>query len=253
MPARTLATCLSITAALGLASAPQLARADWTGKGEVGYVMARGNSDTDTGNAKLDIAKEIGVWKHSLALSGLYGKNNDITTAQRWDIRWQSDYKLSERMFAFGAARYEDDNFSGFDYQATLSAGLGYHFINTEATKLTGTLGAGYRVLRPEQLIKDAAGNVVQRIKGERSENVVANAGIDFEQKLTATTTLTDKLLVEAGSDNTYVNNDLALRVSMTGKLALSVGYSVRHNTDPPPGIEKTDQLTTLNLVYMIK
>ena len=33
----------------------------------------------------------------------------------------------------------------------------------------------------------------------------------------------------------------------------LSVGYGIRHNSDPPAGAKKTDQLTTLNLVYNIK
>jgi putative salt-induced outer membrane protein YdiY len=102
-------------------------------------------------------------------------------------------------------------------------------------------------------LVRDAFGNVVQRIKGEQSEDLVGNAGIDYEHKLTANTTLTDKLLVEAGSTNTFASNDLAVRVSMTDKLALSVAYTVRHNTKPPAGLEKTDQLTTLNLVYLIK
>ena len=36
-------------------------------------------------------------------------------------------------------------------------------------------------------------------------------------------------------------------------RLALAVGYSVRHNTDPPVGFEKTDTLTTINLVYELK
>jgi putative salt-induced outer membrane protein YdiY len=35
--------------------------------------------------------------------------------------------------------------------------------------------------------------------------------------------------------------------------LALAVGYSVKHNSDPPPGFEKTDTLTTINLVYELK
>jgi putative salt-induced outer membrane protein YdiY len=39
----------------------------------------------------------------------------------------------------------------------------------------------------------------------------------------------------------------------MTDVLALAVGYSVRHKTDPPPGVEKTDTLTTINLVYELK
>ena len=138
-------------------------------------------------------------------------------------------------------------------YQGSLSAGVGYHFIQTEATTFTATLGAGYRALRPEDLIKDEFGDVVERIKGERSEDAVANASLAYEHKLTANTTLSEKLLVETGSDNTSANNELAVRVSMTDTLALSVAYAVRHNTDPPEGLEKTDQLTTVNLVYAIK
>jgi putative salt-induced outer membrane protein len=41
--------------------------------------------------------------------------------------------------------------------------------------------------------------------------------------------------------------------VKMSDKLALAVGYAVRHNTDPPPAFKKTDTLTTVNLVYQIK
>jgi putative salt-induced outer membrane protein len=44
-----------------------------------------------------------------------------------------------------------------------------------------------------------------------------------------------------------------ALQMRMTDVLALAVGYSVRHNTDPPVGFEKTDTLTTNDLVYEIK
>lgn len=39
----------------------------------------------------------------------------------------------------------------------------------------------------------------------------------------------------------------------MTGVLALAVGYSVRHNTDPPFGFEKTETPTTINRVYEIR
>jgi putative salt-induced outer membrane protein YdiY len=39
----------------------------------------------------------------------------------------------------------------------------------------------------------------------------------------------------------------------MGEKLALALGYAVRHNTDPPAGFEKTDTLTTVNVVYEVK
>ncbi len=40
------------------------------------------------------------------------------------------------------------------------------------------------------------------------------------------------------------------LQVAMSKKLALKVGYQVRHNSDVGPGVESTDQLITTNLVY---
>ncbi len=104
-----------------------------------------------------------------------------------------------------------------------------------------------------QQLIKDANGVVIQRIKGETLEDVVANAGVQYEQQITGTTKLIDKFLMEAGSDNTFAQNDFSIEVSMTDILALSVGHSVRRNSDPPPGQEQTDRLTTVNLVYNIK
>jgi putative salt-induced outer membrane protein len=69
-------------------------------------------------------------------------------------------------------------------------------------------------------------------------------------QQITSTTRLTDKLLVQSGGQNTAVANDFAVAVNMTNALALSVGYGVRYNSEPPAGSKTTDQLTTINLVY---
>jgi putative salt-induced outer membrane protein len=246
------------TAVLGAAMVASLmaapaAHADWTGKGEAGLIVSRGNSESTSANAKLDIARESGNWKNSAFLGILYGKNASFTTGQRIEAKYQLDRKISERMFWFGALRGEQDKFSGFAYQATLSTGLGYKFIDDESTKLTGTFGIGYRRLRPELLTKDAAGQVIARQKLDATGDAIATAGLDFSHVLTKSTKILNKLAIESGSKNTLVANDLALQVSMTDALALSVGYGVRYNTDPPAGAKKSDQLTTINLVYNIK
>jgi len=67
---------------------------------------------------------------------------------------------------------------------------------------------------------------------------------------LSGSTTLSDKLLVESGSNDTLVTNTLALAVKISTKLALSVGYNVQNNSNPPAGLKKLDSLETLNLVY---
>jgi putative salt-induced outer membrane protein len=45
----------------------------------------------------------------------------------------------------------------------------------------------------------------------------------------------------------------LGVEVTITGALGLRVGYQVRHNSDVLPGVEKTDTLTTVGLIYETK
>jgi putative salt-induced outer membrane protein YdiY len=46
------------------------------------------------------------------------------------------------------------------------------------------------------------------------------------------------------------MTNTLALAVKISTKLALSVGYNVQDNDNPPGGVKKLDTLETVNLVY---
>ncbi|MEX2149607.1 MAG: DUF481 domain-containing protein [Steroidobacteraceae bacterium] len=130
MTARILALLMLI------ALAPTPASADWSGKGQFGGVLSRGNTDTETINATIDVANEIDRWTHKAGFSLLRTVNEDVTSADRWELRGQSEYQLTERGFLFGSLRYEDDRFTDYDYQATAAAGYGYHFIATDTTSL---------------------------------------------------------------------------------------------------------------------
>lgn len=230
---------LQILAGIALAlAAASVAQADpWKGKGEAGIVFARGNSDSDTVNIKLAMSKVIDLWKHSLDMSYLRASSNGVESSNRFVGGWQSDYKVSERSFAFGALHYERDQYSGFDYQASASTGLGYKFYDTDKIKLSAQAGLGYRQLK-------------DNVSGETSGNVVFVAGMNYENAITATTKIIDKFHAESGSDNTLLSNYLGVEVKMSDKLALAAGYDVRQNTKPPAGKKKTDTVTTLNLVY---
>jgi len=222
----------------------------WTGKGQAGYVSSQGNSDAKSANAAIDMGLLDGPWQHAFHLGGLYGQSAGIVSAERWDALWQTNYDLTTDLYTFGALRYQHDMFNGFQYQASGTAGLGYKFINTDATKLSAQVGVGYRGLRPEDLTKDAAGAVIARTPLASENGAIVAAGVNYSQALSSTTTLSDKLLIEAGSGDTLVTNALALAVKISTKLALSVGYSIQDNTKPPAGLKKLDSLETVNLVY---
>jgi putative salt-induced outer membrane protein len=223
----------------------------WTGKGQAGYTSSQGNTEAKSANAALDMAYLDGPWNHTFHLGGLYGQSTGVVSAERWDTLWQTNYSFTPDLFTFGALRYSHDLFSGFDYQASASAGLGYKFINTDTTKLSAQVGVGYQVIRPEDIDKDpVTGAVIGRSLQPSENSVIGTLGVLYSQALTKTTTLSDNLLVNSGSINTLVTNTLALTVKMSTKLALSVGYNIQDNTSPPPGLKKVDSLETVNLVY---
>lgn len=244
-----------LAAALSVAAWPTLASAaeDWTGKGELGLVLSRGNTTSETFAAKADMTKEVDPWKHTVGFSVLRSSARDPdtgvdkTTGNRYEFHGQSDYKLDARSYVYAGARYENDDFAPFEYQAILAAGYGYKIIDSETTKLAAEVGAGYRRQQERDTVLGS---------GAQTGDAVFRGKIGYEQKLTESTKVYDSFLVESGSNNTFLQNEVGVQVSMTDKLALSVAHVIRHNSDvpvtvpPARPIKKTDQLITANLVF---
>jgi putative salt-induced outer membrane protein len=220
-----------------LGTTPAFSAELWGGEGQLGFVLARGNSDADTVNAKLEMARETATWKNAFGVAALRASSEGDRNAERYAASWQTDYRFSPRSYWYGGARYEDDRFSGFDYQASLVTGLGHRFFDEEDFKLFGQAGLGFRRLETA-------------LTGLTEDNVIFSGELRYEQKLTDTTSLKNKLIIEAGEANTFLSNELAVQVKINARFSLAAGLGVRHNTDPPSGRDKTDTLTTLNLVY---
>lgn len=247
----------TLLAAAVLACLPLAASATdggWSGTGEFGLAMARGNAKSDNANGKIAFAKEDDRWKHAFYFSALRNKSEvsaDIdgdgvpekfmqTSANRYEFGASSAVKMNEVSSWVAALRYENDDFAPYEHQTTFSIGYGHTFINNARTNLVTEIGPGYR------RAKDA-------LTGETQSDFIGRGLLGYKHMLTANTSLFDTLLVEAGSDNTFVSNEFGIAVAMNSKLALKAGFDVRHNTDVGPGIEKTDRLTKVNLVYNFK
>jgi putative salt-induced outer membrane protein len=232
------------------APAPPPPQDVWIGKGQFGFLDSHGNSDAESINGNVDMTRYDGAWKNELYLGGLYGKSAGVTSAERWEAHTQTNYNFSGDLFAFGGFRYEHDLFDGFQYQGSVTGGIGYKFIDTDDNKLTGQIGAGYRRLRPEDIYKDPDGVVYSRVLHDATGEAIGTAGLDFSHSFNKTTVLTNKFLVESGSDNTMIHDEIALTVKMSDKLALSIGYGITNNSSPPPTIQKLDTVATVNLVF---
>ena len=243
--------CATLTsfAALAEDAPPPPPQGVWIGKGQFGLLASQGNSSGESINAGIDMGLLLDPWEHKLHLEGLYGKSSGVVSAERWGANWQSNYTFTPVWFAFGGLRYQHDLFSGFQYQGSETGGVGYKLLNTPDTKLSVQVGVGYREERPEDQTKLPTGQVIRTLL-PNDDSVIFTAGLDYSQAFTSTTTLSDKLLLEAGSGDTLITNTLALTVKMSTRLALSIGYNLQDNTKPPGGLKKIDSVETVNLVF---
>ncbi len=210
--------------------------ADWTGTGEFGFVMARGNADTDALNLKLGMKKDADNWLHEYYAAALRASVNGDASASRFELGGKSGYKFSDTSYMFGALRYENDDFASYEHQTTFSAGYGFWAIKDETTNLQFEIGPGVRRAK--------------LISGETESDAILRGWMNYSHKFNASTELYETLLVEASSDNKFVQNDFGVQVKMSDALALKAGLQWRHNSDVPVGVKKNDTLTTLNLVY---
>ena len=251
----TLLLALALSAVPGLALAQDdEASGDthgWTGTGELGLALSRGNSRSEHLNARLAFGRETEAWKHDWYAAAMRSKGETSgdfdgdgieeerygLSANRYELGASSGYKFDQRNYISGSGRYENDDFAPYEYQAILALSYGRRMIDGERTKLLGEVGPGYRRAR------DAETGVVE-------SDAIVRGLLDFSHQLTGNTVLGNRLLVEAGSDNTFVQNDLGVAVAMNEAFALKAGLQLRHNTDVAPGTRKTDTLTTVNLVY---
>jgi len=239
----------------------------WTGSGEFGFASSYGNSRSENINAKLGVSQENDLWKNNFFLNGLRSKGevevqdqqgNTIdrltTTANRYDSGASVGYKLDPRSYIVTAARYEHDDFGANLWQGIVSVGYGYIALKTERTELSFEAGPGYKRYRPadvDQAVTQPDGTTeTVRVRQNTVSEAVGRGLVNYKYRLTDNTAFEDTLLIEAGSDNKYYQNDIGLSVSMTKKVALKLGYQLRYNSDVQPGTQSTDSLVTTNLLY---
>jgi putative salt-induced outer membrane protein len=255
-------TLIAAALAALMALPAEASAADWTGTGEFGLAFARGNSESETINARFSLRQDAEPWLYEFTAGGLRAKGEIITVnantgairresvsnANRYDLGGKVGRRIGERVYLYGSGRYDRDDFAAFRWQFSSTVGLGYEFIKEERTTLTSELGLGWRRFQPIDIV------VVEPppprvVRPDSDDSMIARLGVDFAHKLTDTTDVVNKLVVESGGGTTFAQNDLGVSVRINERFALRTGFQLRHNSDVPPGVSKTDRLLTTNIV----
>lgn len=232
-------TCAVTTLALALFSTPALSDDTGTdglgGSVEAGVVSTRGNSETKTVNSRLKLNYTQPRWRHEATASFLYASDKGKSTAQRLVAGEKSSYALGERLYGFGALRYEDDRFSGFKYRSIESVGAGYTFLHN-GVDLAGEVGPGARQSKSND--------------GVRSNDLVLRVWGRFGWKISTTAEFAEELTVTAGRQGTVTESETSVKSRIVGDLAMKLSYELRHNSKSSAGKRSTDTTASAALVY---
>ncbi len=236
---------LAVLSGISLNVSAQQDSEGWSGQGEAGFVKASGNTDSENLNVGLSFLKDGELWDHEIKLIALNASNSGADTADSLAADYTLKRALTERSNIFFNLGYLDDDFDGFTEQYSTSLGYGYKVVDTEKVKWETGIGLGYRDTSTELLLDDGS-----RIEGEDVSGATLVLRSDYSHQFTDNTQFIDKFKAELGADNSFIENDAALYVAMNERFSLKAGILIRHNTDPAPGVDETDTITSFSLVY---
>lgn len=208
----------------------------WKGEGQIGASQSSGNTNSVGLSAGVALARNGIDWTHKFRAQADYQRTNGKTSVERYLGELEPQYRINDRTFAFGLARWEHDRILGYDTRWNLSGGLGYKVFDSKKMTLSVKGGPAFRQ--------------TDFVSGEEDTELTALAGVDFGWQISPTLRLTQVASTIIGEANGSTSSQTALNAKLTGALSARIAYSAQIDTSPPPGIESVDTQTRFTLVY---
>jgi putative salt-induced outer membrane protein len=244
------------------AATPDDSKDSTTFKLTAGGFLSAGNSRTIAATTAADFFMRRDTSAFTAAAAFNYGRSApgpDLpseTTVQNYQATARYDYFFSGGLAGFGSVSTRRDRFQGLDLRLNLDPGLAYYFIDEKAQRLWTELGYDFQFdVRRQEVVTasllDPDVEDVERTEVRHNVRLFAgyvnqllaavkfNAGVEYLQNVTK-------------AKNARLNFDLGLTAQLNGSFSISTTLSVKFDNNPLPGIESTDVVSALNLVYTI-
>ncbi len=213
----------------------------WTGGGSVGFAGTSGNARTLTFTTAINAARitntdKFSVYFNAIKASALVnGKNSDTAQAVRGGLGY--DHNLTPRLFLNLFNDYEYDKFQNLDLRFVVGAGLGFHAVKTERSRLDLLGGIDFNHSSfSTPLIRDSA-----EIYFGDDYNYKLNAATSFYQDF--------RMFNDLSNIGTYrMNFDVGASTKFSKWLSWNLALSDRYLNHPAPGRKTNDFLYTTGL-----
>lgn len=236
----TMVVFIATTFLTNSVSAAEATPTGWDGEVSLTASQTSGNTNTTDVGFGLKLERVGDKWEHKFNSLVDYGRANGVANNRLFEIGYQLNRKISERVFTYANVDYFNDEFGAFEEGYFIGVGGGYKVLTSETMQWGVEAGAGYRS---------------QTTQGPLSftENEIAFRGAsDFDYKINEAVSLYNNTEILSSSSDTYIWNEIGLSSKISGALSARFSFRVDYHTNAPFGTNDTDTITRFGIVYSL-
>jgi len=234
-------------------------RHGWTGGANVGFSVARGNSQTEnvalafnavhaTLNDKITLYANSLYTKNDLPAPGTVGAN-----LAQGGLRY--DRNVNPRLFAFGAADFQSNALQYLDLRGVYTGGFGYHAIKSDNTTLNFLGGINYthETYSNGAEVFPVTSPITYQSYGVTHKFAALTLGEELNQKLGKSTIVTQNLYFYPNLQQTGEYRG-AFNLGTVTKISKWLGWQNQFGdiyvSNPPTGSKNNDLVITTGLNF---
>ena len=216
----------------------------WTGGGNFGLALARGNSDTTNVALGFDATRKTtkDAWVVDAASIYTTDGSTHTTSANSFQGAIRYDRNINKRLFAYGVFAGGYDELQDLNYRLMPGGGLGFHAIASAKTTLDLLFGLGYT----RESFSSGPTYQVNNL-------ITATLGDEFAYKLGPRTTIMQNLyyLPSLNETSNYrVTGNFGITTKLNGWMTANMLFNDRYFSQPVLGNKNNDILFTTGLGF---
>lgn len=231
-------------------------RHGWTGGANVGFSVARGNSETENlalafNAVHATLNDKITLYASSIDTTNNLATPSTVANLTTGGLRY--DRNVNPRLFAFGAADFMSNALQYLDLRAVYTGGFGFHAIKSDNTTLNFLGGINYthETYSNGAVILPVTNPLTYVSYGKTNKFAALTLGEELNRKLGKSTVVTENFyfypnLQQTGEYRTNFNLGTVTKISKW--LGWQNQFGDIYVTNPPTGSKNNDLIFTTGL-----
>ena len=243
---RSLALVTITSATLGAQAAAPTPKV-LEGSAALGFSQTSGNANATAINVTNKIKYSVKGWAVAQDLAFFYGEAENKVNANFWNGGFRGERRLTPRLGAFVATRFDRNVLQGISSRFEEGLGLDFKAVDAAHDKLIFVLGASMF----QQTLTPGSVSTAKR------NYPAARLGADYKHLFSeiAFFQQTAEFLPNLSDTEAYLlNTESSLVAPLSKSLGIKVGYVIRYNAQPPVRntiqLKKTDTFLSSGLTY---